>query len=246
MEPGDVAWKTRVVGELRGEDAGGHAHVRASAVRAVMLVVDVEAGGGGQIARLLPVEDHLRVDEPAVLQVEGDSRAPELLEQDVQVEAADVEPGQIAPLQQAGQAACPAPEGSLAGDIGVADAVDRGGLGGDGFFRVEAADPVHHPAIGIQDEQRQFDDAVLASVQTGGFEVEEGQGTGQTDGEGRIHGRWVRGFGGAGPNLRRLVRPRPIPGAFESGSRRAGMPDWRRGMCGSPETTARRPEYGDA
>src|SRR5690606_34751270 len=142
---------------------------------------EVEPGGGGEVPRLLPVEDVLDVDHAATLERERDAAAPKLHDEEGEVEAPDVESRQVALLEDPGEPPRSAAEGLLVRNIRVGDPVHGGCLRRDRHLRVEAANPLEHVPLRRHLDERQLDDAVLLEVEARRLQIEEDEGAVQLE-----------------------------------------------------------------
>ena len=186
MQPVHVPGQVAVPAELGRQHGGGRAYVTECGVGVLVIATQVEACRGREVARFLPVEDHLHVDEPAARHVEGDPRPAELGEQDGEVEAPDVESRQIAGLQQLCQGLGGRAKRRFVGDHIVGDAVYGRGLGRNRDPGVVAANPFEDVTLGRHPDDGEFDDTVAGQAEAGGFQVEEDDRPVEV--EGQFHG----------------------------------------------------------
>jgi hypothetical protein len=140
--------------------------------------------GRGQVAGLVLVVDLLDVEDGAACEREVDPDAAELGREQGQVEAADVEAGQVGVGQQPRQPRGDDLEPPLLGDEIVGDPVDRRGGRGDRDAGVDQAAVADRLGVGGELEDGDLDDPVVADVDAGGLEVEDGQGPVERQGGG--------------------------------------------------------------
>jgi len=95
----------------------------------------------------------------------------ELALQQRQVEAADVEAGQIGAVQEVDQTASDLPECGCVAHVLVADPVHGGRRGRDRSSRVDPAGAAFPLAIDVHAEGRDLDDPVALRIRTGRFQV---------------------------------------------------------------------------
>ena len=182
MERIHVPRKIRVALDLCSQDRCGRADVAESGVRFLVLPAEVEAGRGGEIARLLAMEDSLHVDHPPRPVVEVEAGPLELRDQHRKVEAPDVEAPEVAGVHQLEERFGASREGCFARDVLVGDPVDGPRFRINGDAGIEPPDPFHDVALRRDPQNRHLDDAVLLSAQSGGLQVEEYQGSVEFDG----------------------------------------------------------------
>ena len=173
----------RIALDLGGQDRRCRADVAESGVRLLMLPVEVEACGCGEIPRLLTVKDSLHVDHPPTPVVEVEVGSLELSDQHRQVEAPDIETPEVTGVDQLEQRFGASSEGFFVREVLVGNPVDRGRFGRNGDARFEAPDPFHHVALRRNSQDRHLDDAILLGAQSGGLQVEENERPVELDGQ---------------------------------------------------------------
>jgi len=148
-------------------------------MRAAAVVVQC----GREIARLAGVENALRIEQPAPVGLERDSRARELLGQHRDVIAARVKAGQIRLAKKGQDFQRFVFEGRLGRDNLVGDAVDRGRFDRDRDARIQQPVAADLRAVRLDPDRGQLDDPVRARTDAGGFDVKHNQGAVKLNGK---------------------------------------------------------------
>ena len=146
----------------------------------------VEAGGGREVPGLFAMEYHLHVDQAPGLHVEGDSGPRELGDQDREIEAPDVEPRQVAGLEQLGEGLGGGLKGGLVRDVLVGDPVNGRSLRRNRHLGVVAAHALEDIAARRHPDHGEFNDPVPGKAQAGRLQVEEDDRAVKV--EGQFHG----------------------------------------------------------
>ena len=167
--------RSGVAVELPAEYVQGADQVAPRAVGALDVAPRVEADRRSQVARLVVMKDALSVDDAATFHREHEAGPAELGLQHGDVEASDVEPREVAPIEEARQPRRDVPEGRLVCDVLVGDAVHGGRRCGNRPPGIDAARMGRKGSGRLGAQRGDLHGASVVDVDPGGLEVEDCQ-----------------------------------------------------------------------